>query len=174
MIGFFQKRWEINKIRNEIDEIKKWKENETKKYIYDFQQYVTIKSFGESIYTRIAKIVETKEDQINLLKNIVEFNNKSEPRTKEGKDKKGDTYVSGYALSEGWELTLNTFKNGMFPIKAARGEGLKILTSKQMLQWLPISLVRVKAGSTSENLLNETCQIIRNRKRNYWKKYTTK
>ena len=154
--------------------LKNEKKMKQKKYIYEFQQYVTIKSFGESIYTRRAKIVETKEDQINLLKNIVEFNNKYEPRTKEGKDKKGDTYVSGYALSEGWELTLNTFKSGMFPIKATQGEGLKILTSKQMLQWLPISLVRVKAGSTSENLLNEMCQIIRNRKRNYWKKYTTK
>ena len=81
--------------------LKNEKKMKQRKYIYDFQQYVTINSFGESIYTRRAKIVETKEDQINLLKNIVEFNNKYEPRTKEGKDKKGDTYVSGYALSEG-------------------------------------------------------------------------
>ena len=35
---------------------------ETKKYTYDFQQYETIKSFGESIYTREASIVEAEDD----------------------------------------------------------------------------------------------------------------
>ena len=54
-----------------------------KKYIYDFQQDETITSFGESIYT-----FKAEEDQSNLLKNIIEANNKSGPRTKEGKDKK--------------------------------------------------------------------------------------
>ena len=39
-------------------------------------------------------------------------------------------------------------------------KGLKILTIKQMLQRLPIALAQVKAGNTSENLLNEVCQII--------------
>ena len=40
------------------------------------------------------------------------------------------------------------------------GEGLKILTPKQILQRLPIALAQVKAGNTSENLLNEIRQII--------------
>ena len=40
------------------------------------------------------------------------------------------------------------------------GKGLKILTPKQMLQRLPISLAQVKAGNNSENLLNEIWQII--------------
>ena len=44
------------------------------------------------------------------------------------------------------------------PIK--KGTGLKILTPKQMLQRLPITLAQVKAGNTSENLLNEIRQII--------------
>ena len=39
-------------------------------------------------------------------------------------------------------------------------EGLKIFTPKQMLQRLPIALAQVKAGSTSENLLNEIRGII--------------
>ena len=55
-----------NLIKNEIDEIKKCEEKikrkdlkyETKKYIYDFQQYETIRSFGESVHTRKAKIVK--------------------------------------------------------------------------------------------------------------------
>ena len=41
-----------------------------------------------------------------------------------------------------------------------KGKGLKILTPKQILQRLPISLAQVKAGNTSENLLNEIRQII--------------
>ena len=40
------------------------------------------------------------------------------------------------------------------------GTRLKILTSKQMLERLPITLEQVKAGINSENLLNEIRQII--------------
>ena len=36
-----------------------------------------------------------------------------------------------------------------------KGKEIKILTPKQMLQRLPIALAQVKAGDTSENLLNE-------------------
>ena len=44
--------------------------------------------------------------------------------------------------------------------KSINGEGFKMLTPKQMLQRLPIALAQVKAGKTSENLLNEIRQII--------------
>ena len=44
--------------------------------------------------------------------------------------------------------------------KAKYGEGLKILTPKQMIQTLPITLAEVKAGNTSQNLLNQIRQII--------------
>ena len=37
---------------------------------------------------------------------------------------------------------------------------LKILTPKQMLQRLPISLAQVKAGNNSKSLLNEIKQIV--------------
>ena len=40
------------------------------------------------------------------------------------------------------------------------GQGLKILTSNQMLQRLPITLAQVEAGDNSENLLNEIRQIV--------------
>ena len=54
----------INEIKNEIDKIKKCEEKikrrslkyETK--IYDFQQYETIRIFGDTIYTRKANIAE--------------------------------------------------------------------------------------------------------------------
>ena len=43
--------------------------------------------------------------------------------------------------------------------KAKQGEGLKILTPKQILHWLPIAVAQIKAGNTSENLLNEIRHI---------------
>ena len=36
-------------------------------------------------------------------------------------------------------------------------EAIKILTLKEMLQRLSIALAQVKAGNTSESLLNELC-----------------
>ena len=44
--------------------------------------------------------------------------------------------------------------------EAKHEKGIKILTSKQMLQRLLIALAQVKAGSNSENLLNEIRQIV--------------
>ena len=63
------------------------------------------------------------------------------------------------------EMVRNGFKSKIFLTKST-GTGLtdhsklKILTSKQMLQRLPIALAQVKAGNNSENLLNEIRQII--------------
>ena len=44
--------------------------------------------------------------------------------------------------------------------KAIKGEGLKILTPKQMFQWLPTTLAQVKAGNNSESILHEIRQIV--------------
>ena len=44
--------------------------------------------------------------------------------------------------------------------KATKGTGLKILTTKQMPQRLPIALAQVKAGNNAENLLNEIRKIV--------------
>ena len=65
---------------------------------------------------------------------MVKFNNKSRPKTKEGKDKKQNAFDSISALIESRELTLNAFRSGMFPIKEKQGKRLKTLTPKQMLQ----------------------------------------
>ena len=72
-------------MKNEIDEIKKWEEKikrrgskyEVGKYKFDFQQYETIRYFGESIYTGKINIDEAERDQSNLLENIVKSNTKS-------------------------------------------------------------------------------------------------
>ena len=92
---------------------------------------------------------------------MAKFYNEFKPTTKEDKDKK--TFDSVNALYEGQQLTRNAFKSGIFPIKATQGKGrpsdlatqLKMLTPKEILQILPITLAQVKAGNTSENLINE-------------------
>ena len=108
-------------------------------------------------------------DQSNLFENIVKFDNKSRPISKEDNEKK-DILIClyAYALYEGRELTLNALKSGIFPITGTQGKGrpsdlagqVKVLSPKQMLQRLPIALAQVKSGNTSENLLNEIRQII--------------
>ena len=97
--GIFPKDMRTNEVKNYIYKIKKWEEKikredlkyKTKNYTYDIQQYETIRSFHETIYTRKGSIAETEEDQSNLLKNLVEFKNKSRAKNKEGNDKKRDT-----------------------------------------------------------------------------------
>ena len=100
-------------------------------------------------------------------------------KLKNGKIKLNEKRSSIRALYEGGELALNAFKSVIFPIKATKGKrrpsnsapvgrvakfsdhsNSKILSTKQMLQRLSIALSQVKAGSTSENLLNEITQII--------------
>ena len=45
-----------------------------------FSAIWNIRSFGKTIYTCEAKIMEVEEDQSNQLKNTVEFANKSRPK----------------------------------------------------------------------------------------------
>ena len=53
-------------IKNEIDEIKKWKEKikrkdskyKTNKFTYDYQQFETTRSFGDNVYTSKINIDE--------------------------------------------------------------------------------------------------------------------
>ena len=60
------------------------------------------------------------------------------------------------------EKILNGFESKIFLTKSARtgilnivNSKFEILTSKQMLQRLPIALAQVKVVNNSENLLNE-------------------
>ena len=44
--------------------------------------------------------------------------------------------------------------------RATKVKRIKVLTTKQMLQRLPISLAQLKAGNDSKSLLNEIRQIV--------------
>ena len=82
---------------------------------------------------------KNKKDQKNAIWNIEKLFNLQEKVTNAFRD---------------YSLLLSEAK-----YKAKHGKGLKILTPKQMLQRLPTALAKVKADNTSENLLNEICQI---------------
>ena len=66
-----------NEIENEIDDIKKSEKKFNRKDLiqrenkneYDFQQYETIRSFGENIYTGKITTDEAEQDRSNLLEN---------------------------------------------------------------------------------------------------------
>ena len=86
------------KLKNDI---KRWKskinqkdlKHETKKYIYDFQQYNAIRSFADNIYIDKINIDEGQMDQTNLSKNWKELSEKI--------DKKRNTFESVNALYKG-------------------------------------------------------------------------
>ena len=88
------------------------------KYIYDFQQHQTIRSFRDSIINNKFSVNRSWENQSNLLRNIVKFNDKSIKRSKENKIK--NTFESATALYEGRELLLNVFKSEIFPLKPSQ------------------------------------------------------
>ena len=121
----FLKELTTNEIKNEWDETIGWEEKikrndlkyETNKPIHDFQQFKTIRSFDKNIISAKVIVSEADEDRSILLKNIVEFNDKSRRRTKEGKMEKRNTFDSVNALYEGQEITLNAFKSGIFLLK---------------------------------------------------------
>ena len=158
-----------NEIKNQIDEIKKWEEKgrrkdwvyKTNKYKYSFQQYDTISPFRDFvIYNGKISINEAGIDQSSLLDGLTDFNDRSRPKTAEGKNKKENTYKSANAFYEGRVLILNAFRSRIFSIKERRGKGLKILIPQQMLQRSPIALSQVKARNTSEIFFNKIRQII--------------
>ena len=76
------------------------------------------------------------------------------------KKKKKNILNSAQNLYYGRELVINAFKSRLFPLKSTTGRGLKVLTPKQMLQRLPITLAQVKTRNNSESSLNEIRQIV--------------
>ena len=104
-----------------------------------------------------------------FLKNLQNQKNQSE------KEKKALTLKNVIILLNGKQKVFNDFESGIFP-KGKQWKGLtcilnhvatvfdhkqfKILSLKQILQRFTITFAQVKAGNTSENLLNEIRQII--------------
>ena len=113
-----------------------------------------------------------KHDDVNteeVLKNQIKFKSDLiEIKTRNPQFKSEDQMSSTQNIEKLFNLrekVVILFKDYSFLLseaeyKTKHGKGPKLLTFKQMLQRLPIALVRVKAGNTSENWLNGIRQII--------------
>ena len=86
---------------------------------------------------------ENPEKIVNIIEKIVNFNNQQ--KTKE-RSRSCQLHVLQTQLPQ--------------LVQVSDHSNIKIITFKQMLQRLPISLPQVKAGNASENLLNEIRKII--------------
>ena len=122
-------------------------------YTYSFKNFQAIKTFGEYIYNGEITLKESHDNQANLLVEIMNFKKKPKPQDLEKKQEKKDILKNVYAFFEGRERVLDAFESKIFSIKS-KGTGyldsehsnLKTLTSKQMLQRLPIVSAQIKAG----------------------------
>ena len=154
----------------------------TNEYKYSFKTFRTITTFGRDNYNSTITLKEVDKDQSSLLVEIMKFKSKMKPRNPEKNQKKKDILKNLYTLFHGRERVLDAFESGIFPIKfegtvfsdlgrvgkasdhtqdkVFDHSNLKILTLKQMLQRLPITLAQVETGNTSKNSLKEIGQII--------------
>ena len=129
---------------------------------YDFRKFKTIRVFGNEIRNIIIDMSMANDKQNQLAKHIKEFERKTKPRNPESKKVKEDAVNSAMALLKGREMVFKAFESGIFlkTEELNKGEGLKILTPKQMLRRLPIALSQIKAGNNSESILNDIRQIV--------------
>ena len=100
---------------------------------------------------------EFNEEYNKFMDNVVKFEYykfEKEPGTVSLNQKKMRRYVKGLK----YIAELYNLKSGSNTSK--KGEGLKILTNKQMLNHLPILLAQIQAGNNSKSLKNELRQIL--------------
>ena len=128
-----------------------------------FYEYKDSKEFFNEIKNRQIKFSEVKNKQNEFLNklNNVKIDKKS--------IKQKQTVNNLEIFYKSREKVINFFRDCIEILSDANysakqneneGKGLKILTPKQMLQRLPISLAQVKTDNNSESLLNEIRQII--------------
>ena len=79
-----------------------------------------------------------------------DLNQKSEKRALENIKLPYKSHETVNNLFKDYYLVVSVAKD-----KAKYGKGLKIWTLKQMIERLPTALAHIKAGNTSQNLLNK-------------------
>ena len=147
--------WILEKIINPNNLIYKYKtEGISPKDFRNYQE--TIKLFK---YLKEGKLnpKEVLKDQINFKSGLDKIK-KGNPKSKsKGQIRVIQNVENFFDLAEKIIDFFRDYSLLLFETKhkAKHGKGLKILTRKRMLQRLPIALAQVKAGNTSENLLNE-------------------
>ena len=126
----------------------------------NFDRFDNAISLIDKIRDGKISLTDVKNNQWKL-KSCLEGNKKGGKKSKEQKNTLYNIEMLYKARNEAIKLYDDySLMMSEAKVKAAKGLGLKILTSKQMLQRFSIALEQVKAGSNSENLSNEIRQIV--------------
>ena len=96
--------------------------------------------------------------RLNALKNLVKILSDTTEKKIIDDVIKGAEFTLDYIASWGDSYSESDFSS--FEVNDTKGSGLKILAPNQMHSRLPISLVQLKAGSSSEKLKNEIRQLL--------------
>ena len=91
---------------------------------------------------------------MNIVKGFEDYEAGKEPGIISPNQKKLIRYVK--SLKD----IIDFYKPQLDNVTSKKGEGLKILTNKQMLNRLPILLAQIQAGNNSKSLKNETRQVL--------------
>ena len=117
----------------------------------------------KSIHSGYIPLEDLEKEQIELERDLSRIK-QGDPRDKSEEQKKTiDNSKNLYNSREKVVKMFNDYARNMSRnIYDSKQEGarLRILTPKLMLQRLPISLTKIKAGNNSQSLLNEIRQII--------------
>ena len=133
--------------------------------LINFSEYKGMMNIFKSIHSG-DKTLEDIEQEKNKFKKEITIIRQGNPKKRS--EKQEATIDNIENLYKSRQRVVNMFnnyaKNVSKSIHEAKheGRGLKILISNQMLKRLPIAFAQIKAGNNSENLLNETRQIVYN------------
>ena len=128
----------------------------TGKYNNKFDTEEITKSL-KKLCNKFINLDEFTEEHNKFMDNVVKFEHyKSEKE--EGSVSPNQKKMRRYARDLKDIVDPYNIKSGSDTSK--KGEGLKILTNKQMLNHLPILLAQIQAGNNSKSLKNEARQIL--------------
>ena len=154
---------------------KKNTESETDKFLRKYEDkniFISYNDDGDKIKIDTEKITKLLKKLHNKFINIDEFNeeyNKFKDKVTKLEDFKSKN-KSSFSTNQKKKRYKRDLRNivdlyNLYNIKSGsdtskKGEGLKILTNKQMLNRLPILLAQIIAGNNSKSLKNEIRQIL--------------
>ena len=84
------------------------------KYLYNFRNFQTIRTFGIDIYDGEITLEDADKDQSDLLNEIKNFYDKTRPKNYKKKQEKEITLNSLYKLYDTREMVIKGFKSKIF------------------------------------------------------------
>ena len=126
-----------------------------------FEKFNNALDIIDKIRNSKTSLTDVKSNRAKFKSNLTEVKKAYKNRAKEQKDTLYNTETLYKARNEAIEFYDNySSMMSEAKLKATKRAILKLLTPKQMLQRLPMTLAHVKAGNISKNLSNEIRQIV--------------